>query len=54
MSQLWSDLARRQERDRKARERAQAASRRRARAARRQEWTSTPVRTALRTLFGRR
>jgi len=51
MSQLWSDLARRQERDRRSRERAQAASRRRAR---RKEWADMPVRTALRTLFGRR
>jgi len=50
----WSNDVRRQERDRRARERAQAASLRRARAARRREWTSRPVRTGLLTLLGRR
>lgn len=50
----WSDSVRRQDRDRRNRERAQAASRRRARHARRKEWTDHPVSTGLRALFGRR
>jgi hypothetical protein len=54
MAKTWTAQVREQDKGRRQKERRQKESARKRRAARRREWIDSPVKTAVRQLFGRR